>query len=91
MSPLYIAAQRGHNKCIKLLIDRDADPYIITKNESLNTNCNALNVAWYCDKYSSYRLIKKLIKNRNLANSLNNYESILSSTSNTLKHSLISS
>ena len=62
MYPLYLAAQNGHKKCIKLLIDRGADPNLLVKNEYFNEKSNAYGVAICCNQFTTYRYIKKLME-----------------------------
>ena len=64
MYPLYIAAQRGHINCVQLLIDRGADPKMIANNEYFDTVCDAFSVALLHNNFKTYRLMKKLSKNK---------------------------
>ena len=75
MYPLYIAAQRGHKRCVKLLLNRGADPMLISKNEYFNTECNALSVVWSKNNFKCYRLMKNFKKSP-----YDNINSILVST-----------
>lgn len=65
MSPLYLAAFRGHYRCVKLLIDKGADPLIETLNKYENKSFNALQVSNLNFNYRVYRYIKKSIKIKN--------------------------
>ena len=66
MTPLYIAAQKGHTKCVKLLIDRGADPTLLAKNTYSNSECSALSVALCYGKFYSYWIMKNSCKNKKL-------------------------
>jgi hypothetical protein len=59
ITPLYLAAQKGQNKCVQLLIDRGADPAILAKNTYMKCSCSALSVALWCLHYKSYKIMKK--------------------------------
>ena len=60
MTPLYLAAQRGNTKCVQLLIDRGADPTILTNNTYMNCSCSAISVALWCLHYKSYKIMINL-------------------------------
>jgi ankyrin repeat protein len=75
VTPLYLAAQKGHSKCVKLLINRGADPTILTNNTYLNSSCTAFSVAWWCSNYKAYKIMKKGSKKEGLlAQTFNNPE-----------------
>ena len=59
-----MAAQRGHIKCIKLLLSRGADPHIKVHNIDFNVYSNALDIAFLLNNYKCYYLMKKYIKNQ---------------------------
>ena len=75
--PLYLAAQKGHQKCIKLLMDRGADPTILATNTEFNTTCDAYSVALWEGKLSTYRLLKSKHKKNNLSALTNTYKTAL--------------
>ena len=66
MTPLYIAAQKGHTKCVKLLVERGANPTILAKNTHTNSECSALTISLYWGHLYSYWIMKNSIKNKNL-------------------------
>ncbi len=72
MTPLYIAADRGHTKCVKLLYDRGADPKILTKNTYTNTEYSALNIALYNGQIKCYCILSRNCNKNTLLNDLHN-------------------
>ena len=66
ISPLYLAAFRGHYKCVKLLIDRGADPFIKTLNKYYNKSCTPLKVSWTQNNFRSYKYIKQSLKQKKI-------------------------
>ena len=58
MSPLYLAAQQGHYKCVRLLLDRGADPDVKCRNRYSNSECVATDVSFWRGNLKCYRLIR---------------------------------
>lgn len=71
MTPLYIAADRGHTKCVKLLYNRGADPTILTKNTYTNTELTALNIALYNGHIKCYSIMSGNSNKNTLLGDLN--------------------
>ena len=75
MCPLYLAAQKGHTKCVKLLISRGANPKVLVSNTYTNTQCVPLNVSLWFNNFRSYQIMKKGSKKDALLNAdTSNYE-----------------
>lgn len=64
MYPLYLAAQRGNIRCVKLLLDRGADPKIKIYNKSRNVYSDSLEIAFIKNNFKCYYLIKNYNKNK---------------------------
>ena len=58
MTPLYLAAQYGHLKCIRLLLKRGAFPSIKVHNITYDTYITAAETAFGNKQYRCYYAIK---------------------------------
>ena len=66
MTPLYIACYRGNDKCVKLLMERGADPNISAYNIYHKITISPLNVALTFLKFKCATLLKKKYKKDSL-------------------------
>ena len=67
VTPLYLAAMKKNNKCVKLLMERGADPYIKSnsKNEP-KSFYNCFEIALLFSNFKGYYIMKKYKKKKNL-------------------------
>ena len=66
MTPLYLASYKGNNKCVKLLMERGADPNIKATNLYYKNNITPNNVALTFLNFRTYYLLKKKYKKTGL-------------------------
>ena len=59
MTPLYLAAYRGNVSCVKILMERGADPKINVYNTYYKNNETALSVAYTFMNFRCIRLMRK--------------------------------
>ena len=62
MTPLYLAAQNGHIQCVKLLMERGANPRIKNINKHFNSSQDALGASLGFGKIGAYRAMKRSSK-----------------------------
>ena len=59
ITPLQLAAEKGHHKCVKLLMERGADPMIKSHSVySPNSKINSFGIAKLFSKFKSYYIMK---------------------------------
>jgi ankyrin repeat protein len=60
VTPLYTASSSGNEKCVKILMERGADPTIKAINTNCNSSATSYSVAMICNNFKSARAIKKV-------------------------------
>ena len=65
MYPLYLAVQGKHLSCVKLLMNRGANPNLVIYNEYCKSYCTAINFSLLNLDYKCYNLLKNK-KNKGL-------------------------
>lgn len=59
VTPLYLAAQMGHKDCVKILMERGADPNIKAYNTNVNESFSISGTASTYNNFKSLYIIKK--------------------------------
>ena len=59
MYPLYLAAHQGHIECVKILLNKGANPKLFVYNEYYKSSSNAISVALFNFNFKCYKLMKK--------------------------------
>ena len=59
MTPLYLAAQNCRMNCVKLLMERGANPRIKNLNKHFNTFEDALGISFWLGKIGPYLIMKR--------------------------------
>jgi len=68
LTALYIACQKGHTKCVNLLMQRGANPNIEAYNQYYKMHVSPLNIATTSFHFKCVRLLKKTYNKNNLLN-----------------------